>query len=387
MMKKTLSKKIKRLLKKTVFTDLVGDYFDGVHPFDLDHTPAGYMRSFGSANPEKTFYVIWRDCLGSGFFSNFTQVLSHIRRAEELGMVPVVDFKNFRTLYNTDSAVNGSTNAWEYFFHPVSPCSLEEVYRSRRVYFCNGDYPRGYSFSSNAEYRDFIASHIRMQDNVLERIRRYRDMFSSGRVLGIHFRGKEINTTPGHSFGPEPEQIIRHTDRLLESYGLDRIFVVTEEKLYEDLMIRRYGSRVFLTDAFRSARVNSYNLNPRPLHRYLLGLEILVDAELLALSRVILCSNTGVAAHAVRSARNLEHVCCIDNGRNFRSYLAAHYAHRFRRLLPAGLGGLRNRTIEFSADDLAGRFFWADGPGPVRKGQEGAVYWMSKSPVAGCFFR
>ena len=351
------SARLKKFLKKTIFTDLVEDVFDGHHPFGLDDLPTGKLRSFGSENPDKTFYVIWRDSLGSGFFSNFTQVLSHIQRAEELGMVPVVDFENFRTLYNVDAPINGSRNAWEYYFQPLSPYPLAEVYRSRRVYFCSGDYPRGYTFGTNAEYREFLDKHIRLQKNVRERIDRYRGELDGHRVLGIHFRGKEINTAPRHSFGPTTEQIFRHADRLLERFELDRIFLVTEEKRYEELLARRYGKRLFFTDAFRAAKVNSYNLRPRPLHRYLLGLEVLADAELLALSRVILCSNTGVAAHAVRSARSPEHVCCIDNGINCGNFLLAHYAHGIRRLLPAGLGGLRDRTIEFSAADLVQKFY------------------------------
>ena len=351
------SVRLKKFLKKTIFTDQVEDVFDGRHPFGLDGLPTGKLRSFGPENPDKTFYVIWRDSLGSGFFSNFTQVLSHIQRAEELGMVPVVDFENFRTLYNMESPVNGSRNAWEYYFHPVSPYPLAEVYRSRRVYFCSGDYPRGYTFGTNAEYREFLDKHIRLQENVKERIDRYRGEFAGRRVLGIHFRGKEINTAPRHAFGPTPEQIVRHADRLMEQFELDRIFLVTEEKRYEELLSRRYGDKVFFTDSFRAAKVNSYNLHPRPLHRYLLGLEVLADAELLAMAQVILCSNTGVAAHAIRSARFLEHVACIDNGVNCGNFLLARYAHGIRRLLPAKLGGLRDRCIEFAADDLAREFF------------------------------
>ena len=213
---KIRSVRLKKLLKKLIFTDLVEDVFDGRHPFDLDRLPPEQVRYFGDANPDRTFYVIWRDSLGSGFFSNFTQVLSHIQRAEELGMTPVVDFENFRTLYNVEEPVGGSRNAWEYYFAPVSPYPLAEVYRSQRVYFCRGDYPRGYSFQSNAEYRAFLASHIRHQAPVEERIGRYAGEFSRGDVLGIHFRGKEINTAAGHSFGPSAEQSVRHADRLLD---------------------------------------------------------------------------------------------------------------------------------------------------------------------------
>ena len=356
---KIRSVRLKKLLKKLIFTDLVEDVFDGRHPFDLDRLPPEQVRYFGDANPDRTFYVIWRDSLGSGFFSNFTQVLSHIQRAEELGMTPVVDFENFRTLYNVEEPVGGSRNAWEYYFAPVSPYPLAEVYRSQRVYFCRGDYPRGYSFQSNAEYRAFLASHIRHQAPVEERIGRYAGEFSRGDVLGIHFRGKEINTAAGHSFGPSAEQIVRHADRLLDSCELNRIFLVTEEQRYVEVLKRRYGARLFFTDAFRAERVNAYNLSPRPLHRYLLGLEVLADAELLARSAAILCSNTGVALHAVRSARDLKRAVCIYSGRNCRNPLLAHWMHGLRRRLPRGFGGLPDEYVEWSADDLARGFFIA----------------------------
>lgn len=350
---------LKKLLKRTIFTDLVSDVFDGRHPFGLDDLPPERIRSFGDANPDLTFYVIWRDSLGSGFFSNFTQVLSHIQRAEELGMIPVVDFENFRTLYNVDEPVGGTRNAWEYYFAPVSPYPLSEVYRSRRVYFCIGDYPRGYTFATNAEYRAFLSKHIRMTSPVTERIAAYAGEFSSGDVLGIHFRGKEINTAPGHSFGPTTEQVIRHADRLLNSCGLNRIFLVTEELRYVEALGRRYGKRLFCTESFRAAKVNNYNLNPRPLHRYLLGLEVLADAELLSRSAAILCSNTGVAQHAVRSGEGIRRVVCIYNGTNCRNHLLAHWMYPIRRCLPARCGGLRDEAIEWSADDLEKDFFVA----------------------------
>lgn len=352
------SVRLKKLLKRTIFTDLVSDIFDGRHPFDIDKYPPGTLRRFGGAHPDKVFYVIWRDSLGSGFFSNFTQVLSHIQYAEGQGMIPVVDFENFRTLYNVAEPVRGSRNAWEYYFKPVSPYPLAEVYRSANVVFCSGSRPEGPFFATGAEYRRFVAGHIRVQPWVEERIRRYEGEFSSHRVLGIHFRGKEINSAAGHAFGPTVGQVVRHADMLLDRFGLDRIFLVTEEEAFVGPLRRRYGSRLFMTDAFRSVKVNSYNLSPRPQHRYLLGLEILADTLLLARSKAVLCSHTGVAVHAVRMAEELEFVRVIDNGVNCRNHLLAHYAYPIRRMLPKGFGGLRDEFADFTAEEL--RRIWFD---------------------------
>ena len=351
------SVRLKKFLKRTIFTDLVSDVFDGRHPFDIDDHPPGAVRNFGSANPDKVFYVIWRDSLGSGFFSNFTQVLSHIQFAEGQGMIPVADFENFRTLYNVDEAVHGSRNAWEYYFEPLSPYPLAEVYRSRNVVFCSGSRPEGPFFATDAEYRAFVGKHIRIRPWVEERIRRYETEFSARKVLGIHFRGKEINTSAGHAFGPTVAQVIRHADDLLDRFGLERIFLVTEEAAFVEPLRRRYGDRLFMTDAFRVKKVNSYNLSPRPQHRYLLGLEVLADTLLLSRSRAILCSHTGVAMHAVRMAEDLDFVRVIDNGVNCRGHLLAHYAYPIRRILPKMLGGLRDEAVDFTREQLQKDYF------------------------------
>ena len=351
------SVRLKKFLKRTIFTDLVSDVFDGRHPFDIDAYPLMSVRRFGDANPDKVFYVIWRDSLGSGFFSNFTQVLSHIQYARGQGMIPVVDFENFRTLYNVEDAVHGTRNAWEYYFRPLSPYPLAEVYRSCRVVFSSGSRPDGPFFATSAEYRKFVGEHIRIQPWVEARIRRYEAEFSAHKVLGIHFRGKEINTSAGHAFGPTVAQVIRHTDELFDRFGLDRIFLVTEEAAFVEPLRRRYGDRLFMTDAFRVAKVNSYNLAPRPMHRYLLGLEVLADTMLLSRSKVILGSHTGVVLHAVRMAEDLEFVRVIDNGVNCRNHLLAHYAYPVRRLLPKALGGLRDEAVDFTPERLRKEYF------------------------------
>lgn len=56
-----------------------------------------YAKSFGEQNPDKYFYVIRG--FGSGMFSNLQYVLACIRQSEMLGMIPVVDFENFRNAY------------------------------------------------------------------------------------------------------------------------------------------------------------------------------------------------------------------------------------------------------------------------------------------------
>ena len=340
--------RVKTAVRRILFPCFVRDEMSVPLPEWYRGEPGGAWYSFGAENPDRAFYVIWRPHRGAGFFSNFTQIVSHIVAAEKQGLVPVVDQLNFPTLYNVAEPVEGRRNAWEYYFEQPGGVSLDEVYRSARVFVPDGNYPRVFP----DDYRTFFETHFSPRPAVVERIERYREAVTAKRTLGIHFRGKEMNYAPRHPFAPTAAQIFRFADQLMEEHALEQIFLVTEDECYREAMARRYGSRLLCTDAFRSRRVNSYNLSPRPAHRYLLGLEILADAELLALCTGLLASDTGPAAHAARRSRSLEFAAFIDNGVNAGNYVAARFLWPLKRILPAGFGGLPGRLRIFGPGEF-----------------------------------
>jgi hypothetical protein len=312
-------------------------------PIEVKSFPKGYFNSFGKKNPDKIFYVIWLDNLGSGFFSNLSAVLCHLKIADAIGMIPVIDFKNFRTLYNVNTPINNVNNAWEYYFKPVSPFSLDEVYDSKNVFFCSGSYPSSMSYSITTIeglYDEIYKKYVILQSNVEEYLKKYSGLFKQ-RVLGVHFRGKEQNLAPGHSFAPTEKQMIKYSDEIIEKYNIDKIFLVTEEQRYLDLFIKNYGEKVFYTDSFRSYKINSYNVNPRENHRYLLGLEVLVDAQLLSMCSGILCGDSNVSEYS-RFINNKEYdfIYIIQNGVNSSNLYLARYLYRIKKMLPPKSGGL-----------------------------------------------
>lgn len=326
------------------------DKFNRKYPFDLKSQQRGYIKNFGEKNPDKTFYVIWHDFLGSGFFSNFKQVVLHIKLAEHLGMTPVVDCQNFKTLYSEQDPVNNTTNSWEYYFKQVSPHTLEEVYQSKRVFFCSGEFPRDISFNNlpkgkeagfykGESYKEFVEKRIELQDAVKDEVKKYEHFFKK-RTLGIHFRGKEMNIAQHHPFGATVEQMLRYTDEIITKFNIEQIFLATEEKDYLDLFIKKYGSKVVFYDAFRVSKVNAYNLkNPRPQHRYLLGMDALVDALLLARCTGLLYGPSGIPEYA-RLTGDHEFTYHINNGINFNKWYLAKYAFRVKKILPKKFGGL-----------------------------------------------
>jgi len=320
-------------------------------PFDLDldRLPRGCSRSFGSANPERIFYVIWREGMGSGFFSNFAFVLHHLALADAAGMVPVVDFKNFKTLYNEPETLFGTDNAWEYYFRAVSNATLDEVYASRNVFFCSGQWAAGRSYwmAGIEGLRAIYRKYVTIQDRIAVRCDRYAGEFGQ-RVLGVHFRGQEQRWAPGHPLPATPKQMLALTDAIVERHSIERIFFVSEEQRYLDIYVRRYGNRVFQTDSLRTRDVNAYNMDPREHHRFLLGADVLVDALLLARCTGLLCAPSNVSEFAkfVNDAQ-YEFVEEIDNGLNSSNLLVARYLHGIQALLPRGLGGLPGRVVSY----------------------------------------
>ena len=82
-----------------------------------------YVQSFGKLNKNQIFYVIQR-FRGGGMFSNLNYVIHHLRIANDLGCIPVIDMQNFPTKYNETNPIKGTRNAWEYFFYPINSIYL-----------------------------------------------------------------------------------------------------------------------------------------------------------------------------------------------------------------------------------------------------------------------
>ncbi len=259
------------------------------------------FKSFGERNPDKFFYIIYGS--KSGFFSNLQFVLAHIRCAESLGMIPFVDFKNFPNIYNEKKEIHGTTNSWEYYFENICEYSLDEIYQSKNVFFCDGKYSwaMGYYLSDKNLFH-YYKKYIRPGRYISDEISGYqKELFGNQRILGIHFRGNEQNVTSSHPFCPTVKQMIKYADMILNKHQIDKIFLVTEEKKYFEIFIKKYGDKLLSTQYSRTYGINGSKLNPptRENHIYLLGKEIMIGGYLLSYCTGLLHSSSNVSAFAI----------------------------------------------------------------------------------------
>lgn len=383
--RKKLSRKIRHKLRAIIFPDHVHDHHLGIYPFDLEQLPNLKLKSFGDKNPDKNFLVIWRDNIGSGFFANLHTFLLHLDFARNFNFIPIIDCENFPTIYNIDQKINNSKNSWQYYFHQPSPYSLEEVYQSKNVFFSTGLHLNSHAcFNSRSTYksksfRQIITDEILLQSNVIEQINKFDDLFHlnqsssnshsiqinnlnniindkqqlnninffqqvkldinnktsllKNKVLGVHLRGKDMNSTQLHPFGPTLDQIFRYTDQMLEKYSIDKIFLACEDLNNFEEFINRYPKITHYIDSYRTAKINAFNISPRENHRYLLGLEVLVEAILLGKCSHLLRGPSNVAEFA-KTIGNHKAIYYIDNGMNSKKRYLARIKYPIQKNLP-----------------------------------------------------
>lgn len=352
-LRKKLSRKLRHKIRYLMFPDHIHDHFLGNYPFNLKSLSSFKIKSFGDKNPDKTFFVIWRDNIGSGFFSNLNLFLQHFEFARQFNFIPVIDCENFPTIYNTEKPINNSKNSWQYYFHQVSPYSLEEVYQSKNVIFSTGfliNHSASFELLNNYQPRSpkqIFNDEIKLQDNVINELAKYQHYFdNNSKILGVHIRGKDINTTQHHPFGPTLEQIFRYTDEMLNKYQIDKIFLACEDLDYFNQFTKKYHDKVFFADIYRSSKLNSFNLNPRENHRYLLGLEVLTETLLLSKCSHMLCSSSNIANFAF-DIGDFQVRYFIDNGINSSRRYVAKYKFFLKSKLPKNFFGLKDEVKIF----------------------------------------
>lgn len=199
--------------------------------------------SFGSANPDKVFYVIRWDRQVSALMGLVVQVLGNIRYAEEKGWIPVVDFQHSDNWYLYDKGgKRGDFNTWERFFEPVSPYTLNEVYQSRHVVLGSTNMRLAVpSVEDLAKFGDAYCfwnklsrKYLRPSAEVLaileERIFPVvsPDLLAKSGIA-LKLRGTDYTTPPpGHYYQPSLEQVCKEL-MILCREAADRIIVLATE--------------------------------------------------------------------------------------------------------------------------------------------------------------
>ena len=199
--------------------------------------------SFGNANPDITFYVIRDPSRMAGLFSVHHYVVKHIKDAVEREMIPIVDTKHYPNLYYTNQESIGQINWWEYCFQQPYPYTLEEVYHSKNVVLCSGNYDRQlfelFSPDEVMKSHDIITKYMQLNIEAKEMCEKEWQHIKGDfqRVLGVKCRGTDYTSLKlhGHGVVPSVQMTIDKIEELMYQWGekvgkpYDCIFVATED--------------------------------------------------------------------------------------------------------------------------------------------------------------
>ena len=302
-------------------------------------------KNFGNLNPEKSFLIIQQTSL-AGFFSNFNYVLNCLKLAESKNLIPIVDMENFPNLYNENQFIYNTNNSWLYYFDQVSDYSLEEIYKSKNVYFTSGVLQKNMKRDSGIKDNIvLIKNYIKINSRINDEIKSFQDEFiKNKKVLGILFRGQNQRFAARHALPPSIKQMFNRTSKLLDKNSFDKIFLCTDEQLYLDKFKEKFGDMVVCYDSLRSYNENRMLRYTRNLHRYNLGKEVLIEMKILSECSMLLGTKTNVTENAKLFSllynKDME-VNYIDNGRNYANPFLRRWNWHVRSLLPTFLGGFK----------------------------------------------
>ncbi len=302
------------------------------------------ILNLGKLNKDKIFYII-RRTPGAGMFSNILYVLNHIKIAKKYNFIPIVDMKNFVSIYNDDSISLKEKNSWNYFFKKISKYELEEVYNSHKVIISGNNFYNFFNYHlEDKSFKKLFDENIFFKDYLKRYVESFKNKyFNNNRILGIHFRGTSYKTSAGHPLVPTKNQMLNLTNKILNEDNLDKIFLVTEEESHLKFFIQKFNKKLlYLKSSFRSNKNNAFSIYPRNKHRYKMGGEIIAETILLSKCDSFLFIDTNVSSAVIRINSNKDQKRYkIDNGLNSKNKIIALFKWYIKSYLPTFLGGFK----------------------------------------------
>ncbi len=274
-------------------------------------------RSIVLTKDKPVYYVIRRRNNGDGFFSNYKWVLGHAIYAIEKDMIPVVDMFNWPSLYSKGAF----RNDWnDYFEDPVGSHGLREAYSSRNFVLAEPEYLVDYSDKYSIQYgfpsekavdyySPYIKKYFRIRKGLEDEFSRKRQLIcdTAQKVIGVHYRGTDMKRgdIPEHPKTKEIDRYIRETEEIINKEGNSLIYLATDENEAVRVFNDVFGKgQVCVQDSYRAdkGQTNGIHLDKsvksRKDHNYLLGIEVMFDAWMLAKCDNLVCGLSNVASVA-----------------------------------------------------------------------------------------
>ncbi|MBS0616503.1 MAG: hypothetical protein JSR58_08135 [Verrucomicrobia bacterium] len=291
-----------------------------------------------------------RGCQQFGFFAEFFWVLNHLQWCITTNQTPVI-YWDSRFAYYSPQGYNGSTNAWEYYFEPVSKLSYQPGDPVHTPCFYNQNFsviwwyseyinnlgllppderdavksvplPKG--LAGNAEYpvykhlydvsfrkyvkEELIDPFIRIKPSIRKKIDDFHSTHMKGKhIIGIHLRGNfvwgEVSVVPVETLCEEANKLAsRHTI----------FYVATDQKPLLDQAIRLLKGTVIYYPCYRQETTTSPWLSGQWPPE--MGEDVLIEAKLLSYCNHLVHTISNLSTAALYFNPRLSHTALYCGG-------------------------------------------------------------------------
>ena len=243
---------------------------------------------------------------GAGFFSEFFMVINWLVYAKKYNLSPVV-YWDQKSLYYQPHGYKGKSNAWEYYFKPVS----------NQVYEENDPVKRDYAFEWGinsfdarfvTKHRSFIKSiideYIQLQPWIQEKKDKFYNNYMQGRkTIGMHIR----RTDKHYETALVPhESWIKAAKDIAQQFPGCQFLVATDEQKMLNFLKKYLPGRVIYYNAMRSENsepIHYNNSNPARA-----GEDVLVEVLLLSECDFFIHGQSNVAIAVLFFNPNMPHI-------------------------------------------------------------------------------
>jgi len=259
------------------------------------------QTSYGTENPDKTFYITGVVDQRGGLFWMILFNLNRIAHALEKGWIPVVDWQNQPNQYLENTALH-KENAWEYYFEQPCNYDLNSIKQSKNIIQGNGTLPVDRLIldcyvETNDEFFPYIKKifkqYVRFNNSTRDYVENEYKTVLKGKndVLGVLCRGTDyaLLKPERHPVQPEPEKVIKKAKEVMAAKQLEYIYLATEDYDIYELFHKEFGEKLLTNKQDRYAKrelaKNQYLYqikHNRENDKFLLGLEYLSSMYLLS---------------------------------------------------------------------------------------------------------
>ncbi len=305
------------------------------------------ISHYGVLNQKKIIYYIAEDNGNLGFFAMYRYWIEYLYFADICGFIPVIhsgpDFQ-----YKEKKKVNGTNNAFEYYFVQPASVSVQNAKISRNVVNADIVHRQMVELVLTGKYSNYKVNkrYMSMMAYIVNKYMQFNQItweyISNGikrlsiegeKVLGVHIRGTDFRSGyHDHPVYITEEEYFNEIDLLFRKGMYTRIFVATDDTRILNNFMKRYGEQICFYDDIKRSKTNqsvAFSKDERKNHKYFLGLEVIRDMYTLSICSGLVAgvSQVAICAQINKLARkeHYEDIKIIDNGLNKNNHFFMRY--------------------------------------------------------------